>query len=115
MALTMTRTRTQTALTKLVELLARVNGELAFVRELLVEAPGHAEGLRAREKVLVAEREALVLTLHQFESSLDPEAVGCSEDWWPGRRPRTRAGMARRYLEELNSSRQIASSPDLRQ
>lgn len=97
MALTMTRTRTQTALTKLVELLARVNGELSFVRELLVEAPAHAEGLQARETVLVTEREALVLTLRQFDPSLDPEEVGCAEDWWPGRRPRTRAGMMRRY------------------
>ena len=35
MALTMTRTRTQTTLTKLVELVANVHGELAFVEGLL--------------------------------------------------------------------------------
>ena len=45
MALTMTRTRTQTALAKLVEVLARVNGELAFVRELMAEAAGASRGL----------------------------------------------------------------------
>lgn len=98
MALTMTRTRTQTALTKLVDLLARTNGELDFVRELLVEAPGHREGLAAREAQLVPQREALLLTIRQFDPELDPEEVGSDADWWPGRRPKTRAGMVRRYL-----------------
>ena len=94
----MTRTRTQTALSKLVGLLARVNGELDFVRELLVEAPSHREWLLAREAQLVSQREALMLTIRQFDPQLDPEDVGSSEDWWQGRRPKTRAGMARRYL-----------------
>lgn len=35
MALTMTRTRTQTALTKLAEMVANVHGEMAFLDELL--------------------------------------------------------------------------------
>lgn len=95
MALTMTRTRTQTALTKLVDLLARVNGELDFVRELQVEAP---EGLAAREVQLVQQRQALMLTIQQFDPELDPEDVGSAADWWPSRRPKTRAGMVRRYL-----------------
>lgn len=38
MALTMTRTRTQTTLTKLAMLVANVHGELAFVERLLDEA-----------------------------------------------------------------------------
>lgn len=59
MALTMTRTRTQTALAKLVEVLAQVNGELAFVRELMAEAPAHYEALQAREAQLERERGAL--------------------------------------------------------
>ena len=101
MALTMTRTRTQTALTKLVDLLARVNGELDFVRELQGEAPGHREGLAAREAQLAAQREALMLTIRQFDPELDPEDVGSAADWWPGRRPKTRAGMVRRYLTTL--------------
>jgi len=37
MALTMTRTRTQTALTQLVETLANLKGELAFVEGWLAE------------------------------------------------------------------------------
>lgn len=99
MALTMTRTRTQTALTKLVDLLARVNGELYFIRELQREAPGHREGLVAREAQLLSQRQALMLTIRQFDPELDPEDVGSATDWWPGRRPKTRAGMVRRYLE----------------
>lgn len=100
MALTMTRTRTQTALAKLVDVLARVNGELAFVRELMDEAvaQAHHEALQARETQLERERGALCTTIRQFNPELDPDEVGSSDDWWPGRRPKTRAGMARRYL-----------------
>ncbi|UCU92009.1 hypothetical protein [Hydrogenophaga taeniospiralis] len=101
MALTMTRTRTQTALTKLVDLLARVNGELDFVWELQLEAPGHREGLDEREAQLLSQRQALRLTIRQFDPELDPEEVGSAADWWPGRRPKTRAGMVRRYLGGL--------------
>ncbi len=98
MALTMTRTRTQTALVKLVEVLARVNGELAFVRELLEEAPAYRLALQAREAQLLQQRAALGLTIRQFNPELDPDEVGSSDDWWPGRRPKSRAGMVRRYL-----------------
>ena len=98
MALTMTRTRTHTALAKLVEVLARVNGELAFVRELMAEAPAHRLALQAREAQLEKERQALCTTIRQFNPELDPDEVGSSDDWWPGRRPKTRAGMVRRYL-----------------
>jgi hypothetical protein len=97
MALTMTRTRTQTALAKLVEVLARVNGELAFVRELMDEAQAHREALQAREAQLERERGALCLTIRQFNPELDPEEVGASDEWWQGRRPKTRAGRARAY------------------
>lgn len=101
MTLTKTRNRTQTALTKLVDLLARTNGELDFVRELQVEAPGHREGLAAREVQLGQQRQALMLAIRQFDPELDPENVGSSADWWPGRRPKTRAGMVRRYMGGL--------------
>lgn len=96
MALTITRTRTQTALSKLVEVLARVNGELAFVRELRAEAPAHLEALQSREAQLLQQRAAVCLTIRQFDPAQDPEAVGSSDDWWTSRRPKTRAGMARR-------------------
>lgn len=54
MALTMTRTRTQTALTKLVELVANVHGELETVERLLAE-------LRAQ----VAQRESSAMPRHE--------------------------------------------------
>lgn len=72
MALTMTRTRTQTTLTKLVTQLARINGEL----EALREGPADDPGLAIRER----HREALVLTLHQFDSTLDFAVVGALKE-----------------------------------
>lgn len=101
MALTMTRTRTQTALSKLVEVLARVNGELAFVHELMAEAPEHRDALQTRETQLLQQRGAVCLTIRQFNPELDPEEVDSSDDWWPGRRPKTRSGMMRLYLTRL--------------
>lgn len=40
MALTMPRARTQTALTKLVQLVANTHGELEFVEPLMTRVPG---------------------------------------------------------------------------
>ena len=54
MALTMTRTRTQTALTKLVELVANVHGELETVERLLAET-----------RVRVAQRESGAMPRHE--------------------------------------------------
>ena len=48
MALTMTRTRTQTALTRLAKLLANLNGELAFLDELMATSLEMADGLMGR-------------------------------------------------------------------
>lgn len=83
MALTMTRTRTQTALTKLVELVANVHGELAFVEELLAGAPAEAlqRGLEPRKCELLASRDALYVTVRQFDPELDPESIGTAEAW----------------------------------
>lgn len=78
MALTMTRTRTQTTLTRLAEQLACVNGELEALRSGHAETSGVAEGTRARRETLERQREALVLTLSQFDPSLEVSAVGCS-------------------------------------
>ena len=47
MALTMTRTRTQTALTKLAGMVANIHGELAFVEAALVQMPKHKDVLIA--------------------------------------------------------------------
>ncbi len=62
MALTMTRTRTQTTLTKLVTQLARVNGELEELRSCLRCDAYTAGTATARVETLQRQREALVLT-----------------------------------------------------
>lgn len=82
MALTMTRTRTQTALTKMATLLASLNGELEFVRALLPDSErAHRDALTARETVLQQKREAVVAAIRQFDPNIDPEAVGTAEGW----------------------------------
>jgi hypothetical protein len=62
MALTMTRTRTQTALTQLVETLANLKGELVFVEAWLAEPDAPAE-LGARRELLLQQVAALTATL----------------------------------------------------
>ena len=83
MALTMTRTRTQTTLTKLAEMVANVHGELAFLEGLAgtPEAQGAGAALKARRVKLVSDREALYATLRQFDAGIDPEAIGLAEAW----------------------------------
>lgn len=81
MALTMTRTRTQTALTKMATLLANLNGELEFVRALLEAEPGHRDALTARETILQQKREAVMAAIRQFDPNIDPGAVGTAEGW----------------------------------
>lgn len=83
MALTMTRTRTQTTLTKLAELVANVHGELAFLEDLVVlpEAQGASATLEARWMKLVGDREALYATLRQFDPTINPESIGVAETW----------------------------------
>lgn len=99
MALTMTRTRTQTTLTKLAELVANVHGELAFLEGLLVRgndgvgckgprtcsnealAPEVRVRLAARQLKLTADRDALYATVRQFDSSIDPERIGALDGW----------------------------------
>ena len=72
MALTMTRIRTQTALTKLATLLADINGELAFVETLLETTRDHRDFLMARKEKLNGQRLALCEALKQFDASIDP-------------------------------------------
>lgn len=81
MALTMTRTRTQTALTKMTTLLANLNGELEFVRALLAAEPAQRAALTARETILQQKREAVMAAIRQFDPNIDPEAVGTAEGW----------------------------------
>lgn len=96
MALTMTRTRTQTTLTRLAELLANLNGELEFVHWLLEGFPDRREVLTLRRDSLVTNRDAVAVTLRQFDPALSLETVGVT--------PPKRTGVAvRRYMAGLQS------------
>lgn len=61
MALTMTHTRTQTALTRLAKLLANLNGELAFLDDLMVKNFELVEGLADRRDELRQNRTVVQL------------------------------------------------------
>jgi len=101
MALTMTRTRTQTALTKLVELVANLNGELAFVQSLLDEPTklNVHERLQLRRVNLVSNLHALHLTVKQFDPEIDPSSIGVLETWRKQYGRNLGAGaLAKRYL-----------------
>jgi hypothetical protein len=116
MALTMTRTRTQTTLTKLAELVANVHGELAFVDGLLApDCPAVAGSSRAldlelrgvlvaRRRTLLANRDALYATVRQFDPEIDPGRIGASDGWRLrfGRRNLGTPAVAMRYLKTLN-------------
>lgn len=92
MALTMTRTRTQTTLTKLVQKLAEVKGELAFVEAWMAEATAPAELARRRAQ-LEGQAQALVTTLQLFDPDLDVERVAVSEGWRKQYRAKAEKGL----------------------
>jgi hypothetical protein len=107
----MTRTRTQTTLTKLVELVANVHGELAFIEGRLAAGTGQPDEaatarfcawLDRRHAELQMARDALYLTVQQFDPQLDPTTIGEAEDWL---KPYGRGKSAqRRYLEQVRTS-----------
>ena len=104
MALTMTRNRTQTTLTRLAELVANVHGELEFVGELLkpetVPVDNVRTKLEARRSSLLHNRDALYRTIEQFDPSLHPEQIGISDQWRRrfGTKNLSTKGLVRRYL-----------------
>jgi len=83
MALTRTRTRTQTALTRLATMVAEVHDELEFVEGLLAQVEAgkavfseeQANALRTKKAALEEKRQALYLTLRQFDAELDPSQI----------------------------------------
>lgn len=80
MALTRTRNRTQTALTKLATRLAETRGELAFVQDWL--ATGDAPpSLASRQAVLLQQENALTATLKRFDPALDISRVASLDTW----------------------------------
>lgn len=114
MALTMIRKRTQTALTKVAELLAEVNDELnlcqAVLDQGLVQLSGEDEALlRSRMVTLQHERQALHLTLRQFDPDIDPHCIGTSRCWFKTR-CRTAKCEHAAYLAAMNGRR--ASPPN---
>lgn len=114
MALTMTRTRTQTTLTKLAELMANVHGELAFLEGLAdtAEAQGAGALLDEQRLKLVSNREALYATIRQFDPTIDPERIGSSDEWRRklGGRQLSEATFARQYLA-VNKKKAADGSP----
>ena len=100
MALTMTRTRTQTTLTRLAQKLGEVKGELAFVKEWMAEAGAPVE-LVSRRALLMEHAQALVTTLQLFDPALDGGQVSPLEGWKKTYRARTEKGLRFRYLRSL--------------
>lgn len=81
MALTMTRTRTQTALNKLASSLAEVNGELAFLEGLQPRRKDRRAAAAARREELLSLREALCTVIRRYDPELNPEDIGATYDW----------------------------------
>lgn len=89
MALTMTRTRTQQALTDLSKMVGNVHGELEFVEWALQFRKKGRDVLTARHEQLLLERDALYTTLHVFGSDQPPSEIRCLTQWLRpfGRKP----------------------------
>lgn len=108
MALTMTRTRTQTALNRLANVVGNLHGELKAVDRLLQERPEHKQVLLARRLKLEADRDAVYLTLKQFDSELDGVRIRALDDWLKPFGNRGSKIAIRRYLGALL----LAATPD---
>lgn len=103
MAITHSRTRNQTTLNNLANMLAGLNGEYSFCTDLL--NAGELEGadlvrLRTHLARLEAKREALRLTLLQFDPKLDVGAIRGTDTWKSrlGRKGLSRASLLTRLL-----------------
>jgi hypothetical protein len=84
MAVTPSRTRNQTTLNNLAKMLAGLNGEYSFCTNLL--NAGALEGadlvrLRTHLAGLESKREALRLTLLQFDPKLDVDSIRGADTW----------------------------------
>jgi hypothetical protein len=101
MALTMTRTRTQTALNRLASLVGNLHGELRAVDRLLQDRPEYKQVLLARRLKLEADRDAVYLTLKQFDPELDGTRIRALEEWLKPFGKRGSKIAIRRYLGAL--------------
>jgi len=101
-ALTMTRTRTQKALTHLAKAVAAAHGELELLDAIVPLLPDSSEALERRRSHLLADRDALYLTLRQFDAELDGGDIGTSPDWLKAYGPGNKRRLAlAAYLEAL--------------
>lgn len=106
MAITPSRIRNQTTLNNLAKMLAGLNGEYSFCTDLLnaSELEG-ADLVRLRTYLagLEAKREALRLTLLQFDPKLDVDSIRGVDTWRQrfGRRSLSVKGAQQRLLKEI--------------
>lgn len=103
MAITPSRIRNQTTLNNLANMLAGLNGEYSFCTDLL--NAGELEGadlvrLRTHLAGLESKREALRLTLLQFDPKLDVDSIRATDTWKSrlGRKGLSRASLLTRLL-----------------
>jgi hypothetical protein len=101
MGLTMTRTRTQTALTRLAKLLANLNAELEFVERLKGELPLFDDALEVRRAKLAEDRVAVCATIRQFDPELSLAEIGTSDRWKQEYRSRSPDATVQRYLKAI--------------
>lgn len=84
MALTMTRTRTQTTLNRLSQMIANVHGELATIDRLVsleTSSDTTTKALLNQRAQREQDKAALYATLIQFDPELDPLRIRLSDEW----------------------------------
>jgi hypothetical protein len=109
MAITHSRIRNQTTLDNLAKMLAGLNGEYGFCRGLLDACElesADADRLRKHVAGLETKREALRLTLLQFDPKLDVESIRGLDTWQVrlGSRRLSANNVKLRLLSELTSA-----------
>lgn len=108
MAITASRTRNQTTLNNLAKMLAGLNGEYGFCLQLLEAGnleSADVERLQKHVSVLAAKREALRLTLLQFNPQLDVESIRGLDTW--------RVRLSKRKISPTNLGKRLIT--ELRQ
>lgn len=104
MALTMTRTRTATALNDLASRLAEVNGELKFLADLGGLPEGRQELATLRREELLRLRQALFVVIKRYDEALEPEDIGATFSWMKAFGRKTMPRAVGRYFDARRSS-----------
>lgn len=106
----MTRTRTQTTLTRLAQATAEVHAERALIEALTPLLADSCPQLAARREHLLLERDALYLTLRQFDEEIDGQVIGESWRWLRRSGCRTRRACFAAYLMDIGITFPTAAS-----